>query len=248
VELQYFYGSGTGWHEGSGGYLKEGHLNLALPFAMMSSAMGSNYFVDVPFFAQYPAFVAANIKPHGQSSDSGRRYLERWGVISDGISGIGCRGLQLTGGMLARSGDVRAGLARWLHLGEHDVRPCADEMRRRGDLWVNAGLYWFLFGDRHVEATPPPGLVPTSLRLGLGEYVFRSDWSPAATQVVTWATLWDMYGHEPRTDGGQFTLAWRRSGSQVRSGEALRSVLARAWTRSHRTPRLIDCGSDRRTD
>jgi hypothetical protein len=206
VELQYFYGPGTGWHEGSGGYLKEGHLNFGLPFALMSTALGTNYFVDIPFFAQYPAFVAANIKPHGQSSPDGRRYLERWGVISDGISGIGCRGLQLTAGMLARAGDPRAGVARWLHLGEHDERPCDDEMRRRGELWVNAGLYWFLFGDRHVEATPPHGAVPTSLRLGLGEYVFRSDWSPAATQLIAWATEWDMYGHEPRTDGGQFTL------------------------------------------
>ena len=206
VELQYFYAPGTGWHEGSGGYLKESHLNLGLPFAMISSALGKNYFVDIPFFAQYPAFVAANIKPHGQSSENGRRYLERWGVISDGISGIGCRGLQLTGGMLARSGDARAGLARWLHLGEHERRSCADEMRRRGELWVNAGLYWFLFGDRHIEATPPQGVAPTSLRLGLGEYVFRSDWSPAATQLITWATPWDMYGHEPRTDAGHFTL------------------------------------------
>jgi hypothetical protein len=206
AELQYFYAPGTGWHEGSGGYLKEGHLNLGLPFALISSALGSNDFVDVPFFAQYPAFVAANIKPHGQSSADGRRYLERWGVISGGVSGIGCRGLQLTGGMLARAGDVRAGLARWLHLGQHEQRSCADDMRRRGELWVNAGLYWFLFGDRHVEATPPQGLVPTSLRLGLGEYVFRSDWSAAATQVVAWATPWDMYGHEPRTDAGHFTL------------------------------------------
>ncbi len=127
-------------------------------------------------------------------------------MISDGISGIGCRGLQLTGGMLARAGDARAGVARWLHLGEYEQRSCDDEMRRRGELWVNAGLYWFLFGDRHVAATPPEGVVPTSLRLGLGEYVFRSDWSPAATQLVAWATPWDMYGHQPRTDGGHFTL------------------------------------------
>ncbi len=206
VELQYFYGAGTGWHEGSGGYLKEGHLNLGLPFAMMSSALGTNYFVDVPFLAQYPAFVAANIKPHGQSSGNGRRYLERWGVISDGISGIGCRGLQLTAGMLGRAGDARAGVARWLHLGEYEQRSCAEEMRRRGELWVNAGLYWFLFGDRHVEATPPQAVVSTSLKFGLGEYVFRSDWSPAATQLVAWATPWDMYGHKPRTDAGDFTL------------------------------------------
>jgi hypothetical protein len=173
---------------------------------LISTALGKNYFLDVPFFAQYPAFVAANIKPHGQSSADGRRYLERWGVISDGIAGIGCRGLQLTAGMLARAGDVRAGVARWLHLGEHEQRPCADEMRRRGDLWVNAGLYWFLFGDRHVASTPPQGVVPTSLRLGLGEYVFRSDWTPGATQLIAWATPWDMYGHAPRTDGGHFTL------------------------------------------
>ena len=166
VELQYFYGAGTGWHEGSGGYLKEGHLNLALPFALISSAVGSNYFVDVPFFAQYPAFVAANIKPHGQSSANGGRYLERWGVISGGISGIGCRGLQLTSGMLARAGDARAGVARWLHLGEYEQRSCDDEMRRRGELWVNAGLYWFLFGDRHVAATPPEGAVTDEPAVG----------------------------------------------------------------------------------
>jgi hypothetical protein len=206
VELQYFYAPGTGWHEGSGGYLKEGYLNLALPFAVISSALGRNYFVDVPFFAQYPAFLAANIKPHGQSSANGGRYLERWGVISGGIAGIGCRGVQVASGMLARAGDARAGVARWLNLGEHEKRSCADEMRRRGELWVNAGLYWFLFGDRHVEATPPQAVIPTSLRLGLGQYVFRSDWSPAATQVVAWATPWDMYGHEPRTDAGHFTL------------------------------------------
>jgi len=206
VELQYFYGSGTGWHEGSGGYLKEGHLNLGVPFALISTALGRNYFLDIPFFAQYPAFVAANIKPHGQSSPNGWRYLERWGVISDGISGIGCRGLQLTSGMMGRAGDARAGLARWLHLNDYERRSCADEMRRRGELWVNAGLYWFLFGDRHISAAPPDGMIPTSLRFGLGEYVFRSDWTPAATQLIAWATPWDMYGHKPRTDAGQFTL------------------------------------------
>ncbi len=206
VELEYFYARGTGWHEGSGGYLNEGYLNLGVPFALISSALGTNYFVEVPFFAQFPAFLAANIKPHGQSSTNGMRFLERWGVISGGISGIGCRGIQLTGGMLARAGDVRAGVARWLHLGEYEHRSCADEMRRRGELWVNAGLYWFLFGDRHVEATPPQAVIPTSLRLGLGEYVFRSDWSPAATQLVAWATPWELYGHQPRTNAGHFTL------------------------------------------
>jgi hypothetical protein len=36
--------------------------------------------------------------------------------------------------------------------------------------------------------------------------VFRSDWSPAATQLVAWATPWFMYGHQPGTDAGHFTL------------------------------------------
>ena len=95
VELNYFYRHGTGWHEGPGGYLVSGLLNIGFPVAMFSSALGENYIASTPFFAAYPVFIAANIKPHSLASNCGPAgskkctdVFERWGVISGGITGI----------------------------------------------------------------------------------------------------------------------------------------------------------------
>ena len=71
VELNYFYRQGTGWHEGPGGYLVSGLLNIGFPVAMFSSALGKDYIASTPFFATYPIFIAANIKPHSLPSNCG---------------------------------------------------------------------------------------------------------------------------------------------------------------------------------
>lgn len=213
AELNHFYGPGTFWHEGSGGYLKEGMLNLGVPFALMSSALGRNFFSTVPFFAEYPAFLAANLKPHGQLAQCGSgsarcpQYLERWGVVGQGISDIGCRDVLLTAGMLRRGDHVYAPLAKWLYENAYGRRSCEDQMWDYEGVWSSSVLYRFLLGDRDIPARSPPdvGLAATQ-KLGLGQYVMRSSYETEATQVIFWATPWSMYGHRPKTEGGHFTL------------------------------------------
>jgi hypothetical protein len=208
AELNYFYRQGTGWHEGPG-YM-ESILNLQIPFAMFSSTLGQDYFATLPFFYTYPVFLEANVKPHTLvSNSSGTRYpefLERWGVISDGIAGVWCKSILLTSGALRRANHPHAPLAKWVHQQTENER-CSDTVTRYGGPWSNAVLFWFLYGDREITARSPTELnVAKSQKLGLGEYVFRSGYGSDATQVVFWATPWSMYGHLPGTQGGQFTI------------------------------------------
>jgi hypothetical protein len=217
VELNYFYGQGTGWHEGPGGYLVSGLLNVGFPVAMFSSALGNDYIASTPFFATYPVFVAANIKPHSLVSNCGPGgkcvdVFERWGVISGGITGIspggkaGCKAAALMSGLLRKSGHANAPLGKWVHrvLPERD---CLEALTDYGGLWSNAVLFWFLYGDKEVAPKAPTEMnLAKTQRLGLGQYVMRSDYGSDATQVVFWATPWNMYGHLPGTQGGQFTI------------------------------------------
>ena len=64
VEINYFYRHGTGWHEGLGGYIRDGILNMGFPVSMFSSALAIDFVGSTPFFTTYPLFIAANVKPH----------------------------------------------------------------------------------------------------------------------------------------------------------------------------------------
>jgi len=219
VELNYFYRAGTGWHEGPGGYLRNALLNVGFPIGMFSSTLGSDYIASTPFFATYPLFVAANLKPHTLLSNCGRSgtekctdYFERWGVIGGGISGIspggiaGCQVAALMSGLLRKSNHPNAPLAKWVHR-VLPKRDCLAALNDYGGPWTNAVLYWFIFGDKEVKPTAPAEMnITKSVKLGLGQYVLRSSYESNASQVVFWATPWDMYGHWPETLGGQFTL------------------------------------------
>jgi hypothetical protein len=219
VELNYFYQQGTGWHEGPGGYLVSGLLNVGFPVAMFSSALGKDYIAATPFFAAYPIFIAANIKPHSLASNCGPAssekctdVLERWGVISGGITGIspggnaGCKAAALMSGLLRKSNHANAPLGKWVHriMPERD---CLEALSDHGGLWSNAVLFWFLYGDKEIAPKAPTEInLANTQRLGLGQYVMRSGYGSDATQVVFWATPWNMYGHMPETQGGQFTI------------------------------------------
>jgi hypothetical protein len=212
TELNHFYAAGTFWHEGNGGYMADAFVNIGIPVAMFSSALGTNYFATIPFFSRFGEFVVGNIKPHGLQSGCGGapcpQYFERWGVIGGGISGLACKGPQLISGMLRRAKHPNAGLTKWVNenLPERG-RSCDRQTADFGGPWANAVLYWFLFGDREVEAVSPTrAQVATSLKLGLGEYVFKSGHDADASQVIVWANPWEMYGHRPETGGGHFTL------------------------------------------
>ena len=219
VELNYFYRHGTGWHEGPGGYLVSGLLNVGFPVAMFSSALGNDYIASTPFFAAYPVFVAANIKPHSLVSNCGPTgsekctdVFERWGVISGGITGIspggiaGCKAAALMSGILRKSNHANAPLGKWVHR-VLPKRDCLEALTDYGGLWSNAVLYWFIYGDKEVAPKTPTEMnVTNTQRLGLGQYVMRSGYESDATQLVFWATPWNMYGHLPGTQGGQFTI------------------------------------------
>jgi len=219
AELNHFYGHGTGWHEGPGGYFQNGLLNIGFPVGMFSSALGSDYVASTPFFTSYPLFIVANNKPHSLLSKCGAAgsdrctdVFERWGVISGGIAGIspggimGCKAAALMSGVLRKSNHPNAPLAKWVH---HVLpkRDCLKALTSYGGLWSNAVLYWFIYGDKEVTSKTPTEMnVANTQRLGLGQYVIRSGYGSDATQVVFWATPWNMYGHEPETQGGQFTI------------------------------------------
>lgn len=212
TELNHFYGPGTFWHEGTGGYLADALVNIGIPVAMFSSALGTNYFATTPFFSRYPEFVIGNIKPHGLQGACGDggcpQFFERWGVIGGGISGMACKGPQVISGMLRRANHPNAGLNKWVNdnLPERGSS-CDRQTADFGGPWANAVLYWFLFGDREVKGvSPTDASLSTSLKLGLGEYVLKSGHEADASQVIVWANPWEMYGHRPETGGGHFTL------------------------------------------
>lgn len=219
VEFNYFYGPGFGWHEGTGGYHRAGIINSGIPFAMISSAMGTNYFATTPFFNRLPIFLEANLLPQSTLSTCGAsgtercpEYLERWGSVSDGIDGYGCREIMLTSGMLRKAGHPNAALAKWAYSVTEaepgrDVFGCSDAVTRRGNTWHHGVLYWFMLGDREITAQSADQMgIAKSQKLGLGEYIFRSSYGTDASRVVFWSTLWNMYGHVPLTQGGTFSL------------------------------------------
>jgi hypothetical protein len=211
VELNYLYGSGTNWHEGSGGYFGEGFLNLGLPIGMVSSALGESFPATTPFFYRYPEFAEANVKPLGTSSRCGSSgtqrcpdYMERWGTISGGIESISCKAAMLVSGMLRKSSHPAAALAK--HVWETTAGGCTTSLTTYGGIWSNAVLWYFIYGDKEVNALSPSALgTATAQRLGLGEYVLRSDYGPDASQVVFWGKPVNMYGHDS-DDYGHFTL------------------------------------------
>lgn len=209
-ELDYFYKSGTGWHEGPGNYLTDGYLNLGIPIAMYASALRIDYISLMPFFSSYPLFMVANIKPHGLLSQCGsssttpcRVFMERWGTIGGGIDTLSCKVSLLNSGMLRKSNHPNAPLGKWLYL---NIGKCADTVTKYGGTWSNAVLYWFIYGDREIPAQSPAQMnVANTQKFGLGQYVLRSGYDSNASQVVFWAKEYRMYGHESE-EYGSFTL------------------------------------------
>lgn len=211
VELNYFYKTATGWHEGSGGYINEGFANLGIPIGMFSSALGTDYIASTPHFYNYPLFAEANLKPHSLLSQCGAsgtvscpEYLERWGTISGGISGIGCKTAVLTAGMLRKSNHPNASLAKWLY--QQTGGSCSTAVTQYGGTWSNAVLFWFIYGDREITAQSPTDLkIAKTQKLGLGEYVMKSGYNGSDSQIVFWAKEHNMYGHDS-PDYGSFSL------------------------------------------
>jgi hypothetical protein len=201
VELDYFYGPGTGWHEGPGGYFSRAFVTLSLPVAMFSPALGVDYVATMPFFSQFPVFVEANTRPNSRERWP---YFDRWGVISEGVTGPNCKNLMLSAGMLRRSGHRNAALAKWSL--ENTVRNCEREVTEYGGTWSNAVLYWFLFGHREIAAQSPASLeIPNSVEFGLGQHVMRSGYTSADSQVNFYAQELAMYGHDT-PEYGTFSL------------------------------------------
>ncbi|MFQ5597008.1 MAG: hypothetical protein ACE5GK_03060 [Nitrospiria bacterium] len=212
VELNRHYPDGTGWHESSGGYLRDGFLNIGIPTALFSSALGTDYITSTPFFRAYPRFLAANLKPHSllkQCGPSGTdrcpEYLERWGDLSGGISGIECKTAILSAGMLRHVGNPNAAIAKWAYQ-DAVADGCAGKITKYGGTWSNAVLYWFLYGDREVTKKSPDQLnISKTQKLGLGEVVMKSGYGSTDSQVVFWAKNYKLFGHDT-SDVGQFSI------------------------------------------
>jgi hypothetical protein len=201
VELNYFYGSGTNWHEGSGGYFSRAFTTLSIPVAMFSPALGVDYIATTPFFSEYPIFVEANTRPHSLLAQPS---YDRWGTISEGIAGPNCKNLMLNAGMLRRAGHPYAPLAKWSH--ENTARDCELVMTQYGGPWSNAVLFWFLFGDREVQPRSPTAMeIPTAARFGLGQHVMRSGYTSSDSQVIFYGQEHTMYGHDT-PEYGTFTV------------------------------------------
>lgn len=211
VELNYFYKSGTGWHEGSGGYINEGFVNLGIPFAMISSALGNDYIAATPHFFNYPLWGEANVKPHSllaQCGTSGTAqcpdFLERWGTISGGIGSLNCKTAILTSGMLRRANHSNAPLAKWLY--QKTAGGCSTSVTQYGGSWSNAVFFWFIYGDKELTAQSPAQVnIAKTQKLGLGEYVMKSGYGSSDSQVVFWALEHNMYGHA-HSEYGAFML------------------------------------------
>lgn len=211
VELNYFYAQATGWHEGSGGYFNNAYINLGVGFLGISSALGSNYITGTPYFSTYPLFSHANIAPHSLLSQCGTsgtvrcpEYLDRWGTISNGISGIDCKVAILTSGMLRAARHPNAPLAKSVY--QQAGGGCPTAVTQYGGTWANAALFWFIYGDREVTAQSPVQFgVAKTQKLGLGQYVMRSGYTSGDSRVVFWAQGHNMYGHAT-PDYGHFTI------------------------------------------
>ena len=210
TELDYFYAKGTNWHEGPGGYLNEGFLNLGLPIAMFSSALGVDYPGTMPFFTEFAPFAILNAKPLslaagcGSGSSPCSEYMERWGTISGGITELVCKAAILDAGLLRRSFHPNASLAVWAH--EQMSTSCQTAVTVYGGLWSNAVLYMFLYGDKEVApASPDRAGMQASRELGMGEFAMKSGFGADATQVIFWAKPHWMYGHVS-DDQGHFSI------------------------------------------
>lgn len=211
VELNYFYRTATGWHEGPGGYLSNAYVNFAVALAAFSSAAGSNYVASTPFFTSYPLFQLANVGPHGLlfrcgSSGTSRcpEYLDRWGTISGGIAGIECKSSILTAGLLRHAGHANAPLAKWAY--QQTAGGCPTALTVFGGTWANAVVFMFIYGDKEVTAqSPVEARLPKTHRLGLGQYVMRTGYESTDSRVVFWAPEHAMYGHATK-DYGHFTI------------------------------------------
>jgi hypothetical protein len=192
AEINYFYGPGTGWHEGSGGYFSRAFVTLSIPFAMFGPALGVDYIATTPFFSQYPVFVEANTRPHSLLEQP---VYDRWGMISEGIAGPNCKNLMLNAGMLRRAGHPLAPLASWAI--QNTARDCGLVMTEYGGVWANAVLYWFLFGDREVQPRSPTVMeIPAANEFGLGQHVMRSGYTASDSQVIFYGQELTMYGHD----------------------------------------------------
>jgi len=201
VEVNHFYGKGTGSHEGSGGYFSRAFTTLSIPVAMFSPALGVDYIATMPYFSEYAVFVEANTRPHSLLEWP---YYDRWGTISEGVAGPNCKNLMLNAGMLRRAGHPNAALAKWSH--EKTARNCASEVTAYGGVWSNAVLFWFLFGDREVQPKSPTAMeIPLAAEFGLGQHVMRSGYSASDSQVIFYAQQHAMYGHDT-PEYGTFSL------------------------------------------
>jgi hypothetical protein len=209
LEINTFYKTATNWHESSTNYFNQSFVNLGIPFAMFSSALGTDYIATTPFFTGYPIWAMANVKPHSLSPGCGGRcpdYLERWGTVGGGIGGVGCKTALFNTGSLAAAGHPNASLTRWLV--EHVVADrCEITVTEEGGPWANGVLLWFLYGDRSVAPKSPAELgVAPSQALGHGQHVLRTGYEdPADTQLVFWAPEYNLYGHATK-EVGSFTI------------------------------------------
>jgi hypothetical protein len=211
AELQYLYPKATGWHEGSGGYMSEGMMNLGFPLSFIGPALGRNFFTELPFFTEVAQFGELVVKPMGYATtcgSSGRdpcpSYFERWGTISSGIGRLGCKAARLVSGVVGRAGHPSAPRTKALW---QDTLACSElTVTRYGGTWTNAVLLWFMFGDREVTAVPAsvPGL-RKSAELGLGLIGMKSGFGPNDSQVMFFAPEVSTYGHDS-PEFGSFTI------------------------------------------
>ena len=210
-ELAYLYPQGTGWHEGSGGYMSESVLNLSMPLSLIGPALGRNILAELPFYTELAQFGELIVKPMGYGATCGSSgttacptYFERWGTISSGISRLGCKASRFVSGALSRSGHPNTG--RIKALWENTFRCDETTVTRYGGSWSHGVMLWFLFGDRELNAVPRsvPGLRRSS-SLGLGLVGMKSGFGPDDTQVVMFAPEISTYGHDS-PDYGTFTI------------------------------------------
>lgn len=211
VELEHFYGHGTNWHEGPGGYMYNALVSLAYSVGAFDAALGRTAITSLPFFYRFPEFAFAHIKPHGLQAKCGAgqdkpcpKYVDRWGTISGGIAGPHCKTSLLSAGMLARSGHPNASLAKGLYSSLPGA--CSSTTSRYGGRWSNWVLFHFIFGSAEVQAKYPTDVGMTlDNRFGLGQFVFRSGWNADSSHVVFNGREHIMYGHHS-PEYGTFSL------------------------------------------
>ena len=200
-ELRQFYGEATGWHEGFG-YFGQGFVSLGIGLSMIDSALGTNVFRTMPFFAQAPVFVSTLLSPFSEANVCGKgsepcpRYTLKYGDTG-GLPNLPCRTMVLMSGALRDANPANARLAKWL-AGQPE---CGRGLTTNGGTWANAVLYQFIFGSQDVPAQAPDRSVPQATRFGLGMYAFRA----GDTFVTTTSQPYGMYAHGDKLFG-HFTI------------------------------------------